>query len=79
MMCKLHVLCNDEMRTNTRMFTFLTLDSSISKMAECFHFTLEPYGIKLKGTISAFEGKIRSCINYYIGTVYMRKNYVICF
>jgi len=55
MICRLHVLCN-EMRTNTIMLSFLTLDLSISKMAAYFNLTLEPYGIKLKkNMISTFE------------------------
>jgi len=54
MMCRLHMLRN-EIRSNINMFTFMTLDSSISKMAEYFHLTLEPYGIKFKNMISMFE------------------------
>jgi len=54
-MCRLHVLRMNEIRSNTNMLTFLTLDSSISKMAECFYLTLEPYFIKFKNMISTFE------------------------
>jgi len=47
LMCRLHVLLS-EIRTHTTMLNFMTLDSSISKIAESFHVTLGRYGIKFK-------------------------------